>query len=421
MSIPFKYRVFTFLSILFIASIVVLTEIYSLFFWLVVVLALVILGYMSYLLRPVKSKKEKKLSKPPFISIIVPVKDEERVIEDLIKDVLSQTYQKYELIIVDDFSKDRTFEIIKLYEKNYSPKIRVIRKRKGFPSGKASSLNLATKSAKGDWLLVLDADSRIKKNFLEIATKHLSNEELVAAQVAKMISNRRRNWLTRQQYNEFLIDYSVQLGKEESQGCVELKGNGSFIKKDFLEKTNGWDTTSIAEDLELSTRIITKGKKIKFIKDAAVYEQAVTNIKDLFHQRTRWIEGSLLRYLKYLPFLFSRRIPLKKKIDFVFFASEFMVPLWVFFDIFYQFFRVATGKSLKFLNLSVILSILSVVMISQMIRGFVLRKMKKPFFLIKNSFSTALYLLHWFPVVVYTAFHVIFSRRQKKWRIARRS
>ncbi len=420
MTIPLKYRIFTIAGVCVIAGLAIITEVSLWFFWFVLAMLLGILIYMSYLLRPVRTVCISQNSKTPFISVVVPVKNEEKVIERLLKDVLGQEYPKYELIVVDDNSTDRTWEIIERYAEN-NKKVVALKKGDGYPPGKPSSLNIATGVARGEWILVLDADARLAKNFLKKASAYLEGKDVAGVQTAKMISNRKENWLTKQQYNEYYIDYSVQLGKELSGGCVELKGNGSFVKKNFLKNTGGWDESSITEDLELSTRIAVYGKRVRFAKDVFVREQAVRNLKDLFHQRTRWIQGSLFRYYKYMSFLFKKNVPLIKKIDFIIFAAEFALPLWVFFDLCYQGIRLICGMSFKFLNLGIIFLVLTVVMLSQMMRGFTERGIKNPLILLKKSFSTALYLLHWFPVVICTTFHVIFGKTQKRWKIAERS
>ena len=102
----------------------------------------------------------------PNISVVIPLYNKANYIKTSIDSVLNQTYDDYEVVIVDDGSTDNSVEVIK---KNYtSEKIRMIQKANGGPS---SARNKGVQEAKGEWVVFLDADDML----LPYALEYFSN------------------------------------------------------------------------------------------------------------------------------------------------------------------------------------------------------------------------------------------------------
>ncbi len=95
------------------------------------------------------------MKRQPLVSIVTPVYNAERFIEDTIRSVQDQSYQDWELILVDDVSSDKSVEIIKK-EQAKDKRIKLVLNKKN--SGAALSRNAGTKQAKGRYLAFLDAD-----------------------------------------------------------------------------------------------------------------------------------------------------------------------------------------------------------------------------------------------------------------------
>lgn len=105
-----------------------------------------------------------------LISIVVPVYNAEKFLTDTINTVLSQTYENWELIFVDDKSNDKSKEIISEYL-NKNKKIKLIENKEN--SGAAVSRNNGIKEAKGNYIAFLDADDLWKKEKLEKQLKFM--------------------------------------------------------------------------------------------------------------------------------------------------------------------------------------------------------------------------------------------------------
>ena len=87
-----------------------------------------------------------------MISVIIPLYNKEQIIEKCIQSVLTQDYDDFEVVIVNDGSTDRSAEIVKRIDDS---RIRLIEQENGGPS---KARNIGVKNAKGDWIVFLDAD-----------------------------------------------------------------------------------------------------------------------------------------------------------------------------------------------------------------------------------------------------------------------
>ena len=116
-----------------------------------------------------------KSKKFPSISILIPAFNEEKTIADAIKSCLRLNYPKRKLriIVIDDGSRDNTYNIAKSFEKTGI--VKVLRKRNG---GKASALNFGLKHCKSELIMTLDADSEIHPDSLKTCLGYFSDPKL---------------------------------------------------------------------------------------------------------------------------------------------------------------------------------------------------------------------------------------------------
>ena len=177
----------------------------------------------------------------PFVSIMIPAHNEESVIGNTIKTVLNLDYPNFEVIAIDDRSTDNTASVIMDLEKQYPNKVKAfIRDKNAFP-GKSAVLNDALTIAKGEAILVFDADATMEPNFLTNLVYELEPKDVGAVQARKVIRNKGINLLTRCQNNEMTMDTHFQVGRDSVKGAVELRGNGERIKRTALEDIGGWN------------------------------------------------------------------------------------------------------------------------------------------------------------------------------------
>ncbi len=393
-------------------------------FWASVALVVAMSTYCIYMYVAFKHQVRKLRKHPPvinhdykpFITIMIPAHNEGIVIKNTVENITTVDYDNYELILIDDRSEDNTAEVIKQIAEEH-PNIKyLIREKDAFP-GKSAVLNDALKMAKGEAILVFDADARIKPDFIKNLLPKLEPEDVGAVQARKVISNRNDNFLTRCQDNEMALDTHFQIGRDAVKGAVELRGNGELIKRKALEDIGGWNNYTITDDLDMSTRMQIKGWDIRFCPEVSVYEEGVMKIVPLIRQRRRWIEGSIRRYLEnFWAVLFSKDMSLRVSLDMTAYICEFILPFWFFSEIGFQIFRYIKYDENQVLS-SLALSVLIFFFIWTGLL-YSLRKYNylKPMENLRQSFETCVYLLVlWFPIVTFIVFKIIFTKKTMDW------
>jgi 1,2-diacylglycerol 3-beta-glucosyltransferase len=269
----------------------------------------------------------------PFVSILVPARDEASVIGHLVRDLAAQTYRdaggvaRYEVLVIDDGSTDATADAARRAA-GAAPQIQVLRRDDGGgPSTKGAVLAMADRQARGEIIGVLDADARVDPDFLDTVVRAWARDPGAAGiQAQRRPWNAGRSWLTGAQADEQLMDLASQCGRWATDGTAELRGNGMFIRRAPLMAVGGWASDALTEDLELSTRLVVAGEHITLAPEAHASEEAVDTLSALWRQRLRWAEGSLRRLMDHGPRLLVSRLPGGRKADFLAFTAEFLLP-----------------------------------------------------------------------------------------------
>ena len=247
-----------------------------------------------------KSNSAKIPSKFPMVSIIVPAKNEEKVIGRLLKSLLNLDYpnSKMEILVVDDNSTDKTGEICKEIVAKNPDRVKVFRRNEC--STKASALNFGLMHAKGDLVATFDADSLPEPTAVLNVVKYFDDPKVAGVQGTIFCSNSKENMLTRFLSLERAIQYEVyQNGKDCLGLFVSLNGTCQFIRGSVLREVGGWNETSLAEDMELSLRLVERDYKVRYASDVKTHEETPNKIQGVVKQRTRWFRGNIENMVKF--------------------------------------------------------------------------------------------------------------------------
>ncbi len=207
---------------------------------------------------------------------------------------------KLEVIIIDDGSKDDSYEQAKKYLKD--PRVTILQQQN---MGKATAVNRALKQSRGEFFGVLDVDAFVEKECLKKMMGYFENENVMAVTPSLKVYGD-TNWLQRIQRIEFLI--GVYLRKVFSYlGSIHVTpGCFSIYRKSFFQKTGSYDEKNLTEDIEVALRIQSVNYIIENSINANVYTTGHKNMKSLYRQRIRWYKGFIDNVISYRR-LFSTR------------------------------------------------------------------------------------------------------------------
>ena len=278
------------------------------------------------------------------ISVLVPAYNEEKTIIDNIKSLLSLNYSNFEIIVINDGSKDETLQkVIKAFDLTLlkqpiryrvkTQNIRGIYKNIDIPNlvlvdkengGKADALNAGINVSKYPIFAAIDADSIIESDSLiRVTMPFIEKRSTIAVGGIVRIANGSsikdgiikkielpKNRIAMFQIIEYLRAFLTgRMGWDAMGSLLIISGAfGAFSKEEVIE-VGGYSVGTIGEDMELVMKLHEymlankREYKVKFIPDPVCWTQAPEKIKDLRSQRVRWQIGlmdSLFRHKKIL-------------------------------------------------------------------------------------------------------------------------
>jgi cellulose synthase/poly-beta-1,6-N-acetylglucosamine synthase-like glycosyltransferase len=244
-----------------------------------------------------KSSSKEKYT--PTFSIIVPAKNEETVISRLLAALSKLNYpmQKTEILLVEDGSTDNTAGLCNEFAKDRE-NVKVLHRTTS--NGKPSALNYGLAHAKGDIVAVFDADNIPNPDALTTVCEYFKEPEVAAVQGRTSSINAKQNMLTQFiSYEEAVWCEAYLRGKDVLNLFVHLKGSCQFIRRDVLNKLEGFSEAVLSEDMEMSARLTENNYKIRYASDVVAWQESPSDWRTLFKQRTRWFRGTMQVALKY--------------------------------------------------------------------------------------------------------------------------
>jgi poly-beta-1,6 N-acetyl-D-glucosamine synthase len=263
----------------------------------------------------------------PLVSIIVPCYNEEKTVANCIHGLMIQTYKNFEVILVNDGSKDNTKQVcIDLAAQYNDPqcpeKIRFFDKKNG---GKASALRFGLEQSIGKIIVTMDADSI----FLKDALKHLVapfDDQRVGAVGGNVKVANKDNYLGRHQSIEYKTGLAFQRRAFVQLDCMQvIAGAIGAFRRDVLEKVGGYSSDTLVEDMELTVSILKAGYRVEYSGKAIAYTEAPANMKDFLKQRYRWTFGGFQVLRKHWDMLFNRKYGLAGMVG----LPYFLVTPWL--------------------------------------------------------------------------------------------
>ena len=259
------------------------------------VMAAYLTAYASYLLLlliasliPAKGLIRQGNQKTRF-AIIIPAHNEEMFLGRLLSSIASQEYPKtqYDAVVVADNCTDNTASVAHEY------RAVVLERHDLEATGKGYALKYGIESMqpeKYDAWVIVDADCTFNVNVLKVFDGYLESGCRIL-QSTSAPANPGQSWFTR------LIDVShsvsneiILKGKKRLGLSIPLMGTGMCFASSVLERY-GWSAFSIGEDWEFYVHLLSDGQRVAYAKEAKIFHQESSNLKQATSQRMRWSSG----------------------------------------------------------------------------------------------------------------------------------
>ncbi|MES2213471.1 MAG: glycosyltransferase family 2 protein [Patescibacteria group bacterium] len=238
----------------------------------------------------------------PTVSILIPVWNEETTLSKTVDSLLNLNYpkDKLKILIIDDGSTDRTWEVMKQFENN--PQIELYHKENG---GKHNALNFGLTKITTDLVGCLDADSYVDPQALRTIVSYFEDSEVMAVTPSVRIYNPKKI-IELMQKVEYGWGIFVRKMLSYMGALYVTPGPFSIFRKEVFENLGGYRKAHMTEDLELALRMQTNRYKIANAHEAFVFTVAPNTLHKLYKQRLRWTYGFLQNIMDY-RFLFFKK------------------------------------------------------------------------------------------------------------------
>lgn len=312
-------------------------------------------------------------SNAPGVSIIAPAYNESHTIIENVRSLLSIHYEKLEIIIVNDGSKDDSMEkLISAYKlvkipyfvneqisarkirgiyKSAAPafhKLIIIDKENG---GKADSLNAGVNIASNDLIVAIDVDCILEQDaLLKIVKPFLDSSSvpvICSGGVIRIansceVENGRlvkvhlpREFLPRMQTLEYIRAFLLgRMAWSRLNGLLIVSGAFGAFDKEILIKSGGYDTRTVGEDMELVVRMrrymeeLNLPYRVKYIPDPLCWTEGPSDYKILGRQRNRWMRGTVETLFAHRQMFLNPNYHLLGMVSYPYwFFFEFLAPL----------------------------------------------------------------------------------------------
>ena len=359
-------------------------------FFYALFLIFVFLGLLRLIIMVILMLRERKREKNelknfieikdfPLVSIIVPAYNEEVNAVSSIKNLLQQDYPNFNIIFIDDGSKDNTFQLVSEAFVNH-PVIKIFTKPNG---GKASALNYGISQTSADYIVCIDADTKLYPDAVSKLMLHFLNPingKNIGAVAGNVKVGNEVNLLTKWQAIEYTTSQNFDRRAYANINAITVvPGAIGGFRREAIEKAGGFTTDTLAEDCDLTIRILRTGYIIENENNSIAITEAPEKTKQFIKQRTRWSFGVMQTFWKHRDTLFNKKY---KGLGFWAIPNilifQFIIPFFSPLADLFMIFGLFSGNAVK---IGIYYGIFMLVDISISVVAFIFEK-EKPFKLI---------------------------------------
>jgi cellulose synthase/poly-beta-1,6-N-acetylglucosamine synthase-like glycosyltransferase len=268
----------------------------------------------------------------PSVSILIPMHEEEAVAAQILKSFVDMDYPKeearFEVIVIDDNSKDATASIIDEYASKYHY-ITVIHRIETGGNGKPEALNVGLKIAQNEIILIFDADYIPPSDCVKRIVAPFYDAEVGGVMGRVVPINSPESFVTRIMDLERSGGYQLNQQARYNMNLIpQFGGTVGGFRRSVLRTVGEWDEKKLSEDTDITYKVFLHGWKIAYINAAECYEETVSSWNDRKKQLRRWAIGHNQCLFEYFfKTLRSPFLTLQQKLDGILLLGVFVLPL----------------------------------------------------------------------------------------------
>jgi 1,2-diacylglycerol 3-beta-glucosyltransferase len=267
----------------------------------------------------------------PNVTVMVACHNEESVVAALVHGLNALHYprSRLEVILVDDGCADDTGALLDRYTAGIRH-IRVIHRPAGAGGGKSGALNTALTQARGEVIVIFDADHIPRRNVIGRLVRHFHDPRVGAVQGRCIIRNSVQSTLARSIAIDYFSGYLVnEYGRQALFGLPAYGGANCAIRASTLRKLGGWNPNSVTEDTDITMRLMLAGERVLYDITAVDTEEGATTLHRFVKQRYRWARGHQQVWRDYRRSVWeSRSLSLADKAETTLFLLVYHVPVF---------------------------------------------------------------------------------------------
>lgn len=268
--------------------------------WSILILAVVMrLGALALAQPPVAPKRLGQGELPAY-TIIAPLYREARVCSQLVAalDALHYPRDRLQVLLVLEPDDDQTLAALR--DMDLPAGFEIFVAPPGAPKTKPRACNEALRDARGEHLVIYDAEDRPHPDQLLEAAARFRAEPGLACLQAPLRIDGVHDFLTAQFALEYAAQFETLLPALHRIGApFPLGGSSNHFRTDVLRELGGWDAHNVTEDADLGFRLAAGGVKTGLLT-APTWEQAPQTLGQWLPQRTRWVKGHIQTWLVHM-------------------------------------------------------------------------------------------------------------------------
>lgn len=239
-------------------------------------------------------------SELPYVSIIIPVYNEQAVIRQRINNIFESDYpkNKLELIVVDSGSNDETRLII---ESQFLNSVILVTEQERH--GKAHAINLGLQKCKGEFIILTDGTTRYDRDTIKQLVYSFADATVGAVSATYNVPNKEESHVSESEHEFWSYKDEIRLLESSTHSTSWLSGEACAFRRKIIERVH---EDTLADDSNIALQVISKGYRVIVNQNAQFTERSPTQFLDYFRIKSRRALGGLIETIRFKSFLFNQ-------------------------------------------------------------------------------------------------------------------